>query len=226
MPVLYHERQVRPPRLRWHTRASSRHHAARVVGKAPRCAALAVSLSLRKTGSLHLSPSRGRVPAPRAQPRCPRSTIATGSTLRGRRRRASAQRQCPAPAYPCQVAALCGQHCLNNLLQGPYFSEISLAEIAQVTRVDRPSPSRAQRRRRRAITHIYTHSVARALHWPPFHRHREPNGAGAAPSHTSTHTQSHAPSTGLPFILLAAFKCLKLAGSTRPILCKHIARDG
>lgn len=31
-----------------------------------------------------------------------------------------------------QVAALCGQHCLNNLLQGPYFSEVSLAEIAQV----------------------------------------------------------------------------------------------
>jgi len=29
-----------------------------------------------------------------------------------------------------QVAALCGQHCLNNLCQGPYFSEISLSEIA------------------------------------------------------------------------------------------------
>lgn len=26
---------------------------------------------------------------------------------------------------------LCGVHCLNNLLQGPYFSEITLAEIAQ-----------------------------------------------------------------------------------------------
>eukprot|EP00967_Tisochrysis_lutea_P123763 scaffold206332_cov33-Tisochrysis_lutea.AAC.1 len=33
------------------------------------------------------------------------------------------------------VAALCGQHCLNNLLQGPYFSEISLAEIAQVRKI-------------------------------------------------------------------------------------------
>ena len=30
-----------------------------------------------------------------------------------------------------QVAALCGQHCLNNLLQGAYFTEIDLAEIAQ-----------------------------------------------------------------------------------------------
>ena len=30
-----------------------------------------------------------------------------------------------------QVAALCGQHCLNNLLQGPYFTEVDLAEVAQ-----------------------------------------------------------------------------------------------
>ena len=30
-----------------------------------------------------------------------------------------------------QVAALCGCHCLNNLLQGPYFSEVELGEIAQ-----------------------------------------------------------------------------------------------
>lgn len=30
-----------------------------------------------------------------------------------------------------QQSALCGQHCLNNLLQGPYFSEFELAEIAQ-----------------------------------------------------------------------------------------------
>ena len=29
-----------------------------------------------------------------------------------------------------QVAALCGQHCLNNLLQGPYFTEWDLASIA------------------------------------------------------------------------------------------------
>jgi ataxin-3 len=30
-----------------------------------------------------------------------------------------------------QESALCGQHCLNNLLQGPYFTEIALAEVAQ-----------------------------------------------------------------------------------------------
>ena len=29
-----------------------------------------------------------------------------------------------------QVAALCGVHCLNTLLQGAYFSEWDLAEIA------------------------------------------------------------------------------------------------
>ena len=29
-----------------------------------------------------------------------------------------------------QIAALCGQHCLNNLLQGPYFTEDALAELA------------------------------------------------------------------------------------------------
>lgn len=29
-----------------------------------------------------------------------------------------------------QVAALCGVHCINTLLQGPYFSEIDLAQIA------------------------------------------------------------------------------------------------
>lgn len=29
-----------------------------------------------------------------------------------------------------QVAALCGVHCLNTLLQGPYFTELDLAEIA------------------------------------------------------------------------------------------------
>jgi len=31
-----------------------------------------------------------------------------------------------------QEAALCGQHCLNNLLQGPYFTAGDLSEIAQV----------------------------------------------------------------------------------------------
>ncbi|KAL3931541.1 MAG: hypothetical protein SGPRY_001082 [Prymnesium sp.] len=30
-----------------------------------------------------------------------------------------------------QQSALCGQHCLNNLLQGPYFTEVDLAIIAQ-----------------------------------------------------------------------------------------------
>ncbi len=29
-----------------------------------------------------------------------------------------------------QVAALCGVHCINTLLQGPYFNEIDLAQIA------------------------------------------------------------------------------------------------
>ena len=33
--------------------------------------------------------------------------------------------------HEVQVAALCGQHCLNNLLQGPFFTEIDLGEIAQ-----------------------------------------------------------------------------------------------
>jgi hypothetical protein len=30
-----------------------------------------------------------------------------------------------------QIAALCGVHCLNTLLQGPYFSEIELAQIGR-----------------------------------------------------------------------------------------------
>lgn len=30
-----------------------------------------------------------------------------------------------------QEAALCGVHCLNTLLQGPYFSEIDLGQISQ-----------------------------------------------------------------------------------------------
>ena len=29
-----------------------------------------------------------------------------------------------------QEAALCGQHCLNNLTQGPHFSTGALADIA------------------------------------------------------------------------------------------------
>ena len=30
-----------------------------------------------------------------------------------------------------QQGSLCGQHCLNNLLQGEYFSAVDLATIAQ-----------------------------------------------------------------------------------------------
>lgn len=30
-----------------------------------------------------------------------------------------------------QIGLLCAQHCLNALLQGPYFNPIDLAEIAQ-----------------------------------------------------------------------------------------------
>ena len=30
---------------------------------------------------------------------------------------------------PAQVAALCGVHTLNTLLQGPYFSEVDLAQV-------------------------------------------------------------------------------------------------
>jgi len=29
-----------------------------------------------------------------------------------------------------QFGSLCGQHCLNNLLQGPYFTGVYLADIA------------------------------------------------------------------------------------------------
>ena len=43
----------------------------------------------------------------------------------------------PAPAFPGiyherQVAALCGQHCINNLLQGHYFTAASLATVAEM----------------------------------------------------------------------------------------------
>ena len=30
---------------------------------------------------------------------------------------------------PLQVAALCGVHCLNTLLQGPYFSGFELGQV-------------------------------------------------------------------------------------------------
>lgn len=45
------------------------------------------------------------------------------------------QRRGPRPtsplttADPVQVAALCGVHCINTLLQGPYFSELDLAQV-------------------------------------------------------------------------------------------------
>lgn len=39
------------------------------------------------------------------------------------------------PSFPIyweqQVAALCGTHAINNLLQGPYYSEVDMANIAQ-----------------------------------------------------------------------------------------------
>jgi hypothetical protein len=31
--------------------------------------------------------------------------------------------------YVLQVAALCGVHCINTLLQGPFFSELDLAQV-------------------------------------------------------------------------------------------------
>lgn len=31
--------------------------------------------------------------------------------------------------FASQVAALCGVHCLNTLLQGPYFSEVELSQV-------------------------------------------------------------------------------------------------
>eukprot|EP01031_Cornospumella_fuschlensis_P036483 gene36483-44260_t len=33
--------------------------------------------------------------------------------------------------HEVQESALCGQHCLNNLLQGPFFTAVDLATIAQ-----------------------------------------------------------------------------------------------
>ena len=33
--------------------------------------------------------------------------------------------------HEVQDSLLCGQHCLNNLLQAPYFNPIDLADIAQ-----------------------------------------------------------------------------------------------
>ncbi len=32
--------------------------------------------------------------------------------------------------HELQVAGLCGVHCLNTLLQGPYFTEVDLMNIA------------------------------------------------------------------------------------------------
>lgn len=36
------------------------------------------------------------------------------------------------PVVTLQVAALCGVHCLNTLLQGPYFTEVDLAHVSAV----------------------------------------------------------------------------------------------
>lgn len=36
---------------------------------------------------------------------------------------------CGRPLDVVQVAALCGVHCINALLQGPYFSEVDLAQV-------------------------------------------------------------------------------------------------
>lgn len=46
---------------------------------------------------------------------------------------ASLQLTCPSWKYFVhgQEAALCGVHCLNTLLQGPYFSELDLGQISQ-----------------------------------------------------------------------------------------------
>jgi ataxin-3 len=36
----------------------------------------------------------------------------------------------PAIYHEKQVGSMCGQHCLNNLLQGPYFSAGDLSDVA------------------------------------------------------------------------------------------------
>jgi hypothetical protein len=34
--------------------------------------------------------------------------------------------------HEAQVASLCGMHCINTLLQGPFFSELDLAQVCRV----------------------------------------------------------------------------------------------
>jgi ataxin-3 len=40
-----------------------------------------------------------------------------------------------------QVAALCGVHCINTLLQGPYFNELDLAQVIVVAAMLDNGPS-------------------------------------------------------------------------------------
>jgi hypothetical protein len=40
-----------------------------------------------------------------------------------------------------QVAALCGVHCINTLLQGPYFNELDLAQVCAAHTNVAPQPS-------------------------------------------------------------------------------------
>lgn len=41
---------------------------------------------------------------------------------------------CADPLHSAQVAALCGVHTINTLLQGPYINEIVLAQVRRATR--------------------------------------------------------------------------------------------
>jgi hypothetical protein len=44
-----------------------------------------------------------------------------------------------------QVAALCGVHCINTLLQGPYFNELDLAQVIVVAVMKDDGPSCCER---------------------------------------------------------------------------------
>jgi hypothetical protein len=44
-----------------------------------------------------------------------------------------------------QVAALCGVHCINTLLQGPYFNELDLAQVIVVAVMGDDGPSCCER---------------------------------------------------------------------------------
>lgn len=50
---------------------------------------------------------------------------------------------CNHNTLPLQVGALCGVHCLNTLLQGPYFNEVDLAHVSSSSAsVVQPCPFR------------------------------------------------------------------------------------